>query len=237
MKNFTPLQRFLLVLPFFCAFSLPSEAGRVPDCAPPGEQGLYIKKFTNYAPRAGGINGRCGTSASGKDACKFFLEDHLEGKRAMTMGAVTQKGGTSKLFGGKYRAVALEQKLNKKQIVLYAGDRYAKSSNHQCKMDIVTRKIASTTATKVNQAKGFMAPLGRIETLPPPKREIERDPAAETPVDTNPGRCRTVKRCKVGGQIASGNACAILGWSSRFICFEKERSCNPNPGSCTDAFR
>ncbi len=237
MKNFTPLQSFFLALPLFLAFALPAQAGKVSDCAPKTENGIYVKRFTNYAPKAGGINGRCGTSASGKDACKFFLEDHLEGKRAMTMGAVTQKGGTSKLFGGKYRAVALEQKLGAKQIVLYAGDRYGKGSNYQCKMDIVTRKIASTTTSKVNTAKGLIAPLGRIENLPPPKREIKREPAAEEPLVTNPGRCRTVKRCKIRGQLANGSACAPLGWHSQYICFEKEKSCNPNPGSCTDAFR
>lgn len=247
MKNSTPLQIFSS-LRTFCLFSgfsifalitIPTSAtaGRkVPNCDPPTERGLYIKRFTNYAPKAGGINGRCGTSASGKDACHYFLEDYLAGTKPLTMGAVTQKGGTSKLFGGKYRALALEQQLQSKQIVLYAGDRYAKSSNYQCKMDVVTRKIASTTATKVNLARGYMAPLGRIETLPAPTRKLERNPAAETVIVPTAGRCRTVKRCKLNGSLRQGNACAPLGWYSQYICFEKEPSCKTTAGSCTDDF-
>lgn len=243
MKNSTPLQIFyrlttIGILGTFVLPSFPSAAwagGKVPNCDPPTERGLYIKRFTNYAPRAGGINGRCGTSASGKDACQFFLEDYLAGKKPLTMGAVTQKGGTSKLFGGKYRAIALEQQLQSKPIVLYAGDRYARSSNYQCKMDVVTRKIASTTATKVNLARGYMAPVGRIENLPAPKREIRRNPAAKTEIVPTAGRCRTVKRCKLNGSFRQGNACAPLGWYSQYICFEKEPACKSTPGSCTDA--
>lgn len=106
-------------------------------CTPVGQAEISVKKFTNYSPLNGGINGRCGTSASGLNACKYFLEDYLAEKTNAVMVAVPQpdcpkgykwvgKGKKKRkvactnkcpefqnpeLFGGTYRSANFEKAL------------------------------------------------------------------------------------------------------------------------------
>lgn len=133
-------------------------------CNPLNKQPFTVRKFTNYAPSAGGINGRCGTSASGLNACKYTLEDYMKGSAPSVMGAVPQRGGTSEMFGGMYRAVALEQKLgNPGCIKVIVADHYGAGSNNKSKMDIVTKKVKSNITQKVNSASGKMYIIGRAK--------------------------------------------------------------------------
>lgn len=55
-----------------------------------GKDSYRVNYFTNYAPTEGGINGSCGKSASGKDACRFFLEDYLASQSNAVMIAIPQ---------------------------------------------------------------------------------------------------------------------------------------------------
>jgi hypothetical protein len=226
-------------------------------CEPVGK-GITIKNITYYSPWSDHeMNGTHSTSASGIPAGNHSFEDFIEGKTDFIMGAVPQKRGTSFLWGGYYRAVAVEKSTGKKTcIVVRTRDRFAKKYDGFNKLDLVTKencvrqafagipwlKIGKKTCTwagKIDLAEKYgspsLLPLGRDKKLPPPARKIERNPAATTPVAPNQERCRTVKRCKINSQVLSGSACNRLGSISRYICFEKEQSCNPNPGSCTDA--
>lgn len=155
-------------------------------CTPIRQAKTYqVQKFTNYAPlkAPGSMNGRCGTSASGYDACKFLLEDYLEGKAPAVMGAVPQTGPNSDLFGGIYQAAALENGLGTgKCIKVFAGDRYAKRIQGQ-KMDIVTREIRSGITRKVNLARGDLKPLGRAPKMQYPKRKITPNVKAMAPLN------------------------------------------------------
>jgi uncharacterized protein YaiE (UPF0345 family) len=93
------------------------------------------------------------------------------------MGAVPQRGGSSNLFGGTYRAVGVERAIgSNKCITVIAADRYATSSNNKYKMDIVTRAIRSPEASAVNQIRpgNHLVPLGRMNDLVPPQRKIQR---------------------------------------------------------------
>lgn len=162
-----------------------AELAHAIQCSAPLQMpGPRVERFTNYAPRAGGINGRCGTSASGYDACKFFLEDHLEGRSDAVMIAVPQRGGTSHLFGGIYQGVALENSLGTsgRCIRLFAGDRYATSSNNMSKADVCTRDQRSNVTQRINMASGEVRPLGRAPRLRRPQRRVQRNPAATAPV-------------------------------------------------------
>lgn len=143
------------------------------DCTPVSGKNEYVKRFTNYSPIQGGINGRCGTSASGRDACKYFLEDYLSNSAPAVMGAVPQRGGTQRLFGGMYRGVALERSLGSKNCIrLIVGDRYSSTSNNMSKMDIVTRHARSAITARVNMARGELQPLGRAPGIKPPVRKL-----------------------------------------------------------------
>ncbi len=166
----------------------PAAQAQAQGCQPIAP-GKTISQCTNYAPAAGGTNGSCGKSASGFDACKFFLEDHLAGKAPVVMGAVAQKGGSSELFGGVYQAVAIQQTLGTSQCIkVFAGDRYGKGSNNKSKMDIVTREKQSKTTSKVNLAKGPLLPLGRVTGLKVPQRKISLDVQAMAPIDLKEGQ-------------------------------------------------
>jgi hypothetical protein len=220
--------------------------------------GINVKDVTYYSPWSDHqMNGTHTTSATGIPAGNHSFEDFIEGKTNFIMGAVPRRGGTAELWGGYYRAVAVEKATGKKMcIVVKAIDRFAKKHNGKRKLDLVTKencirkafagipwlkigKRECTYAGKIDLAEKFgsptLVPIGAAD-LPPPEREVERDPAAESPVNPTPGRCRTLKKCKINNQVFTGQAaCGKLGTISRYVCFEKEPSCNPNPGSCTDA--
>lgn len=139
------------------------------DCKAIGPKQAPVKQFTNYAPRMGGINGRCGTSASGNDACSYFLEDVLARKRPFAFGAVPQKKGkngsrgTMDLYGGIYHAPGLARNLGVDGCFpVAAGDRYASSSNGKFKMDIVTRDPRTKLTQRVNASQSEMIPIGRM---------------------------------------------------------------------------
>jgi hypothetical protein len=152
---------------------------RANACQPISDSPEWVGRFTNYAPSVGGINGRCGRSASGLDACAFTLESYLRGSGTGVMAAVPQRGGTSHLFGGAYRARALENALSVNGCVrVIVGDRYGRGSNNRSKMDIVTERARSPVASAVNRAQGELVPLGRAPGIRIPNRKVNRAPAA-----------------------------------------------------------
>jgi len=182
-----PLERkkYILFIAFLFAALAPLHAfAGNNDCRPITNEPAFVQKFTNYAPaaRPGDMNGRCGTSASGYDACKFLLEDHLAGRASVVMVAVPQKGGTSDLFGGIYQGKALEQGLGTNNCIrVFAGDRYNTQSNGMSKMDVVTRAESSRLTQLVNQSQGPLYLLGRAPNMKPPLRKVERIPEAVSP--------------------------------------------------------
>lgn len=180
------MNKFLLNSVLTLTLSVLAVPSFAAECTPIKQAKTYqVKKFTNYAPlkAPGSMNGRCGTSASGYDACKFLLEDYLEGKAPAVMGAVPQTGLNSDLFGGIYQAEALENGIGTgKCIKVFAGDRYAKRIQGQ-KMDIVTREVRSKLTAKVNLARGDLKPLGRAPKLRYPKRKITPNVKAMAPIN------------------------------------------------------
>lgn len=90
-RIFTPLV-CLLALAF--GWAAPAQAEAENLCGPlnrgKASASYRVNYFTNYAPTVGGINGSCGKSASGKDACKFFLEDYLNEQANAVMIAIPQ---------------------------------------------------------------------------------------------------------------------------------------------------
>lgn len=136
--------------------------------------GSTVKQTTYYMPTHGGINGKCGTSASGYNACNYPLENH---SKNWVMAAVPQKGGTSGMFGGLYSAPYIAKKIGASSVKIGAGDRYGGGSNHKCKMDVVVKTKA--TGNKINNASGTLSKIGTIkDAIGEPKRTVKRKPAA-----------------------------------------------------------
>jgi hypothetical protein len=199
MKNQTAV---LTSVAFAFAFGLSPVASGA--CSPIDNSSVTIRQFTNYAPMAGGINGQCGHSATvlpghrkPMDACKYFLEDYLTGKTNAVMAAVPQKRGSSFMFGGVYRGVALENSINRyyhQQVPclrVAVGDHYGTGSNNKYKMDIVTRDRISRLTKVVNATRGTLVPLGRIANLPPPYQKIQRNPEAMAPLTNGTSGARS----------------------------------------------
>lgn len=184
---------FLVTLVGIC--SLDVAAAPKPDnaCKSKG-YATRVAKLTNYAPaaRPGDMNGRCGTSASGYDACKFLLEDCLNtaGGCDTVMAAVPQSGGTSFMYGGIYRCRELEQQLGVNGCLqIFAGDRYNTKSNGLSKADIVTRKESSAITERVNNLNGCTFEwLGRAPKMgggvssKTRHRAVQRIPEAQVPL-------------------------------------------------------
>lgn len=189
-----------------------------------------ITDFTYYIPSLGGINGSCGKSASpqyvknkkGKvvkskkpiDGCKHPIENYAV---TWVMGAVAQKRGSSGMFGGLYRARALEKALGKSCIVVGAGDRYGPGSNGKTKMDILssTKRHPSAMQNKINNAHGEMIKIGTIKDgLPDPQREITRASSADQ-CEKDLSNCR--KGCGKDGDC-------------KFQCL-KDHECSANDSS------
>lgn len=85
---------FILFASFMAFFHFPAPGWAADVCAPlnrgTSPASYRVNYFTNYAPTVGGINGSCGKSASGKDACKYFLEDYLHNQTNAVMIAIPQ---------------------------------------------------------------------------------------------------------------------------------------------------
>jgi hypothetical protein len=164
-----------------------AEAG----CSPiPGRSAVTVNFLTYYAPAYGGTNGKCGTSASGKDACKYYLEDHMKGNTPATFAAVAQKGGSSKMYGGLFVATTLANLVGAPCILIAAGDRYGTGSNSKSKMDVVVKtldieKKYSTLGSKFHGKSGSFLPAGRLKDLKAPSRKIKRTADAEAAIPPN----------------------------------------------------
>lgn len=149
-------------------------------CTPiAGRSAVTVNFMTYYAPAYGGTNGRCGRSASGLNACSYYLEDHMKGKTRATFAAVAQKGGSSKMFGGLFVASSLAKFVGAECILIAAGDRYGKGSNSKSKMDVVVRKLDiegkySTIGSKFHGRSGTFLPAGRLPDLKKPQRKVSR---------------------------------------------------------------
>lgn len=120
-----------------------------------------IGQHTYYIPWEKGRNGRCGRSATGLDACKFPMEDHLAGRAPFAMAAVSQEGGSAALFGGVYRMDSLQKQLSQPCVIVAAADRYGEDSDGLNKMDIVVR--TRHTGEKFNQKRGHGKLVGTLE--------------------------------------------------------------------------
>lgn len=153
-------------------------------CTPAeGRDAIDIKKFTFYMPSEGGINGSCGTSASGKDACKYSLEDYLNGRSRVTMVAIPRRdrSNISGYFGGVFRATSLEKYLGIDNCILISPlDVYGPKNKPTAWMDVVVEKRKN--GEKFNRRSGKIVPVGRNREVPAPEREVERKAEAEAPV-------------------------------------------------------
>lgn len=138
-----------------------------------------ISRFTNYTPGGtySSMQGKCGRSASGLNACAFRFEDHVQGSVPAVMTAVAQRGGSSKLFGGIYRLSPIENTTGKRCVIAAVGDRYATSSNGMDKMDVITQKDSSY-ARAINSARGEVRPVGTLKEFRNSNRELIRDRCA-----------------------------------------------------------
>jgi hypothetical protein len=168
MKNST-LKLSLLGI---AAFLLPSLSFALSnECSGRGYASVSVRKFTNYAPSAGGINGRCGTSASGFNACAFSLDDHLENQTPAVMAASPQKGDYADMYCGIYVSTDIAKEFQKSGCVkVFVGDHYA--SYIRGSLDIVTNKAQGRVPAQVNQRRSReLTPVGRIlKTCPKAKR-------------------------------------------------------------------
>jgi hypothetical protein len=181
-----------------------SPAWAVLDCASTNDDQTVISghsyyivdqmTLTNYEPARGGINGHCGTSASGLNVCKYLLDDQVAGKSQYSIGAVPRQGGNSDMYGAIFRAHGLEKGINdfngnpgkgRQPISVKApcirvimGDHYGKGSNDKHKVDIATR-AHSRLAPIINsvESPGFEL-IGHINELRARNgtRRVPRDP-------------------------------------------------------------
>jgi hypothetical protein len=138
-----------------------------------------ISRFTNYTPSSSysSMQGKCGRSASGINACAFRFEDHVKGNVPAVMTAVAQRGGSSNLFGGIYRLDPIENTAGVGCVIALVGDRYASSSNGKDKMDVITEQNSSY-ARAINSARGNVRPVGTMREFRNTKRELIRDRCA-----------------------------------------------------------
>ncbi len=176
-----PTEHSLLLTTVFALLAmLLSPALAQAGCTPiAGRSAVTINHMTYYAPAYGGTNGRCGRSASGLNACSYYLEDHMKGKTRATFAAVAQKGGSSKMFGGLFVATSLAKMVGANCILIAAGDRYGTGSNNKSKMDVVVRKLDiqgkySTIGSKFHGRSGTFLPAGRLPDLKKPQRKVSR---------------------------------------------------------------
>ncbi len=148
-----------------------------------GRDEISIKKFTYYMPSQGGINGRCGTSASGKDACKYSLEDHMNGKSRYTMVAIPRRERNLEgYFGGVFRATSLEKYLGVDGCILISPlDVYGPKNKPAAWMDVVVEKRSN--GEKFNRRSGKIVPVARNSEVPASEREVERKAEAESTID------------------------------------------------------
>lgn len=176
------LKKLPLAVFLSMGFLLASPASQA--CTPAeGRDAINIKKFTFYMPSLGGINGRCGTSASGKDACKYSLEDYLDGRSRVTMVAIPRRdrSNISGYFGGIFRATSLEKYLGIDQCILISPlDVYGPKNKPAAWMDVVVEKRRH--GEKFNGRRGVVVPVGRNRDVPAPEREVERKAEAESPI-------------------------------------------------------
>lgn len=175
------------LLSLFTASILSLGASPAWACSQPAGPSERILDVTNYAPKAGGINGNCGKSATpGVDACKHLLEDYLSGKTKFVITAVPQReyetGRTKK--NKEYRSLAKQ----------YSGQQYSLSANmYGAYYRAVTleknltkelgRKVPCVVVGAVDryaQASNGLSKMdiGTVEAYPRTKKKVNREVAA-----------------------------------------------------------
>lgn len=191
-RNSAFLASLAASLALVMAFTEKSEAAAA--CSPAAAQSApyRVNYFTNYAPTVGGINGSCGKSASGKDACQFFLEDFLSGRTSAVMIAIPQydcppdgfkwvrpKGGKKykvacrsrcpgfynpDMFGGLYRSEEFELSLRRHGI--QASCVPLAADDRYAKSESCKSKIDMVTRHPVSRLSGIINNIRNTNLVP-----------------------------------------------------------------------